>query len=241
MEMFFLFKIYWYNINIMIPIRDDNPYKTKPYMTWFIIIASIGIFIFQMSLPYEEMEALLISYGFIPAELHSIINDGNFSILGNVAASIFACMFLHGSWAHLLGNMWSLWLFGDNVEDKIGKFNFLFFYLLSGFAASGVHYFVNMNSEIPVIGASGAIAGVMGAYVLMFPLARIVTLVPIVWIPLFFHIPAFVFIGLWFFLQVFLGVSELGLTQVAGGVAWWAHIGGFLFGAIMVRLYKRGD
>lgn len=225
----------------MIPIRDDNPYKTKPYMTWVLILASIGIFAFQMTLPYEELEALVIRYGFIPGELNALINEGDISLLGHVATSIFACMFLHGSWAHLLGNMWSLWLFGDNVEDKIGKINFLLFYLLSGVAASLVHFFVNMNSDLPVIGASGAIAGVMGAYVLMFPLAKIVTLIPIIWIPLFFRIPAFIFIGLWFFLQVFLGVSELATTQVAGGVAWWAHIGGFLFGAVMVRLYKRGD
>lgn len=219
----------------MIPLRDDNPYKNKPYMTWFIILASIGIFIFQMSLPYQELEELVLRYGFVPSDLSKIITQGDFSLLGSVAASVFACMFLHGSWAHLLGNMWSLWLFGDNVEDKIGRLNFLFFYILSGFAATLVHYFANTSSDLPVIGASGAIAGVMGAYVLMFPLARIVTLVPIIWVPFFFRIPAVIFIGIWFFLQVLLGVSELTMTQAAGGVAWWAHIGGFIFGLFIIK------
>lgn len=223
----------------MIPIRDDNPYENKPHMTWFIILASIGIFLFQMSLPYEELEALVFHYGFVPGDLTALVMEGNFALLGKVVVSIFTCMFLHGSWTHLLGNMWSLWLFGDNVEDKIGKVNFFFFYILCGFIASLGHYLFNMNSYFPVIGASGAIAGVMGAYVVMFPLARIVTLVPIIWIPLFFQIPAFIFIGLWFSLQVFLGISDVFTTQVAGEVAWWAHVGGFVFGAWVIKLYKK--
>ncbi len=222
----------------MIPVRDDNPYHNRPYMTWFIILASAAIFVFQMSLSYEELEALVVTYGFIPENLTALI-EGDISLLKKVVTSVFACMFLHGSWVHLLGNMWSLWLFGDNVEDKIGRLNFFFFYIFCGIAATGAHYFFNMNSDFPVIGASGAIAGIMAAYVVMFPLAKIVTLIPILWIPIFFHIPAFIFIGLWFFLQVFLGISELSVIDAAGGVAWWAHVGGFIFGAIFIRLYSK--
>lgn len=222
----------------MIPIRDENPYKNKPYMTWFLIISSFAVYIFQMTLPYEELEALVLQYGFVPENLSALLMGGDLSMLKNVLISTFACMFLHGSLVHLLGNMWSLWLFGDNVEDKIGRVNFLVFYIFCGIAATLAHYFFNTSSTFPVIGASGAIAGVMGAYVLLFPLAKIVTLIPIIWIPFFFNIPAFIFIGLWFLLQVFLGISEITVAQVGGGVAWWAHVGGFLFGIVFIKSYK---
>jgi membrane associated rhomboid family serine protease len=151
------------------------------------------------------------------------------------------CMFLHGGWFHFIGNMWTLWIFGDNVEDRMGPVRFLVFYLLCGLAASFMHYFTNLYSTIPTVGASGAIAGVMGAYFLLYPGARIIMLVPLFFYPLFFEIPAVLYLGFWFFGQLLSGVvSMVGPDQV-GGIAWWAHIGGFIAGAVLRGMFVRTE
>ena len=145
-------------------------------------------------------------------------------------------MFLHGGFWHLLGNMWSLYIFGDNVEDRLGPLRYLLFYLLCGFLSGISHLFINWHSQVPTIGASGAIAGVMGAYLLIFPRAKVLTLIPVFFIPYFVNIPAFLFLGFWFLIQF---ISAAGSSGQAGGVAWWAHIGGFLFGMIFVKLFLK--
>jgi membrane associated rhomboid family serine protease len=150
--------------------------------------------------------------------------------------AFFSFMFLHGGFLHLLGNMWSLYIFGDNVEDWLGPVRYLAFYLLCGWASGLSHLLTNLYSEIPTIGASGAIAGVMGAYLVLFPSSRILTLIPIVFIPYFIEVPAYLFLGLWFILQF---ISAAGTSGQATGVAWWAHIGGFLFGIILLKLFMK--
>jgi membrane associated rhomboid family serine protease len=145
-------------------------------------------------------------------------------------------MFLHAGWFHFLSNMWILFIFGDNVEDRMGSFTFLFFYLLSGFAAGILQTMVNPSSTVPTLGASGAIAGVLGAYVVLFPAARVVTLILILFFPLIVRIPAVFFLGIWFISQLFSGVSSIATGM--GGVAWWAHIGGFLFGLFLGRFFQ---
>jgi membrane associated rhomboid family serine protease len=148
-------------------------------------------------------------------------------------------MFLHGGWLHILGNMWFLHIFGDNIEDRLGHIKYLFFYLLSGIGAAFTQVALNPASGVPMVGASGAIAGVMGAYVFLYPRARIVTLIPIIVFLQVIELPAFVFLGLWFVLQIFSGLTSLGIGADAGGVAWWAHIGGFAAGALLLVVLGR--
>lgn len=223
----------------MIPLKDTIPHRNKPFITWLLITINIFVFLFQISLPPNILDYFVYKLGFVPLNLTTLWNYGLRLELVFFLWPLITSMFLHGSWMHLIGNMWSLWLFGDNVEDRMGHFRFLVFYLLSGIIASLTHYFFNIHSPIPTIGASGAIAGVMGAYFIMFPLARIVTLVPVFWIPFFFEIPAIIFIGLWFISQVFSGIFELFGPVFGGGIAWWAHVGGFAFGVITIHVFKK--
>jgi membrane associated rhomboid family serine protease len=146
---------------------------------------------------------------------------------------------LHGGWLHLIGNMWVLYLFGDNVEDRMGPARYLAFYLLCGLAASLTHYAINPGSTVPTIGASGAISGVLGAYLLLFPTARVITLVPVFIIPFFFEIPAVVYLGFWFVMQLFSGTLSLAGTESSEGVAWWAHVGGFVTGMALLPVFKK--
>lgn len=223
----------------MIPLRDANPSRKKPVVTFLIIFVNLVIFIFETSMPHYLLEDFLKVFGFIPLMLtKSLLGvlSGNIEIY---ILPIFTSMFLHGSWTHLISNMWALWLFGDNVEDRMGHFKFLIFYLISGFIAALVHYLFNFNSPVVTIGASGAIAGVMGAYFIMFPFARITTLIPLLWIPFFVDIPSFIYIGLWFISQISNGVLTLIGPLYGAGIAWWAHIGGFLYGAYVAPKYKR--
>lgn len=225
----------------MLPIKDTIPNSKKPVMTWVLIFLSLGIFIFQNSLPLSEIRLLIIQFGFIPGEFTFFINNNlvfteNFLL---VLVSLFSYTFLHGSWSHLIFNLWSLWIFGDNVEDVFGRIGFLAFYLLGGAAAAMMHFIFNPVSVIPVIGASGSIAAVMGAYMLMYPYSRILTLVPVFFLPLFFRIPAVIFMGVWFFMQVGLGLANIGMPDIGSGVAWWAHAGGFIFGVLVVVIFRK--
>ena len=148
-------------------------------------------------------------------------------------------MFLHGGWAHIIGNMWTLWIFGDNVEDRMGPFRFTVFYLLCGLVAGVVHYFTNADSDVPTVGASGAIAGVLGAYFVLFPRSQIVVMVPIFFYPLFFEVPAVTYLLFWALSQVFSGTLALAGPVEVGGVAWWAHVGGFSAGLLLHPLFIR--
>lgn len=177
-----------------------------------------------------------MKYGFIPRHFGLWLRELPKQDLASGLLPLLTSQFLHGGWAHFFGNMWILWLFGDNVEDRLGHFPYLMLYLISGIAASLTHYLFNAQSTVPAIGASGAIAGIMGAYLILFPYAKVVMMIPVLWIPFFFRVPAVTYIGIWFVGQFLLGVGDLILPAQGGGVAWWAHVGGFLFGAIVVRV-----
>ncbi len=222
----------------MIPLRDNVPSQNTPWATWLLIFVNLLVFRYQASLPQDEVLTMVSRYGFIPADVSQLLSEGIGISALSLVFPLTSSLFLHGSWFHLISNLWSLWLFGDNVEDSVGHFRFILFYLAGGAAASMVHFLFNPLSTLPTIGASGAIAAVMGAYLIMFPMARIVTLVPLFFIPLFFQLPALVFIGFWFISQVFAGISTL-ITTSDGGIAWWAHIGGFLFGVVVIPLIRK--
>lgn len=223
----------------MIPIRDSVPSRTTPYITYLLIAANIGVFLYMQTLHPQQAHFFVIQFGFIPVRFSAILRDGLQSLPIEWVFPIFSSLFMHGSWFHLISNMWSLWLFGDNVEDSVGHFKYLFFYIFAGIFASLIHFVFNMLSPIPVIGASGAIAAVMGAYVVLFPLARITTLVPLLWIPLFIKVPALFFMGIWFISQIMSGLSALGQSDLGGGIAWWAHIGGFVFGLFIISFIRK--
>jgi membrane associated rhomboid family serine protease len=213
----------------MFPIRDTIRSRSVPVVNYALIAANILIFLFESALSQRGFQALLVSFGLIPA---------NFALTSaHSLLTIFTSMFLHGSWFHVLSNMWFLFIFGDNVEDRMGSVRYLAFYLLSGVAAALVYVFIDPSLTDPTVGASGAIAGVLGGYFYLFPRARVLTFVPLFILPWFIEVPAVIFLGLWFVLQVFSGLMVSSVTM--GGIAWWAHIGGFVFGYIVVRFFVR--
>jgi len=221
----------------MIPLRDDIPARRAPLVTWAIIAINVLVFLYQNSLPAPELERLVFFRGLVPVRYS---HPGWWASQGfptDHYLSFLTCTFLHGSWLHVIANMWSLWIFGDNVEDRMGRARFLLFYLLCGLLAGLLHWVINPNSVVPTVGASGAIAGVLGAYFILFPRARVLTLVPLFFIPFFFELPAIAFLLIWFALQVLQAWSGLGGDGMSGGVAWWAHIGGFAAGVLLHRLF----
>jgi membrane associated rhomboid family serine protease len=219
----------------MFPIKDTIPRRIYPFATVAIIVLNLVAFSLELSLSEDERNAFIYLFGLVPAryshpawaELAGFPLDTYWPFITN--------LFLHGGWLHIIGNMWFLYLFGDNVEDRLGHSRFILFYLLSGVTANLVHFLVNSDSTMPVIGASGAIAGVMAAYLRLFPRARIVTLIPILFIPFFFEVPAVLFMGFWFVMQLFSGALSLAVTDTGGGIAWWAHIGGFALGFLLIK------
>jgi membrane associated rhomboid family serine protease len=218
----------------MIPIRDTVASKTYPVVNTAIIGANVLVYLIQMA-QGDRLAQIIVTYGLVPAR-YSVPEIAQYFSLGQQVLPFFSFMFLHGGFWHLLGNMWSLYIFGDNVEDSLGSVRYLLFYLLCGSASGLSHLLINWHSEIPTIGASGAIAGVMGAYVLLYPRSRILTLIPIFFIPYFLELPAFIFIGIWFILQF---ISAAGSASAGGGgIAWWAHIGGFVFGILILKLLQ---
>ena len=215
----------------MIPIRDINASKNFPLVNWTLIGINVVVFLVQMTMA-SDMDRFVYIYGLVPAR-YSVSHVSTYFTPFQQVFSFVSFMFLHGGFLHLLGNMWSLYIFGDNVEDRLGPFRYLLFYLLCGLASGISHLVLNLNSNIPTIGASGAIAGVMGAYLLLHPRSKILTLIPILIFPWFVEIPAFFFIGIWFLLQL---LNAAGSHGNAGGIAWWAHIGGFVFGILFLKL-----
>ena len=223
----------------VIPLKDTILRQGFPLVTWIIILMNGIIFIFEISIPKNLLQQLFYLFGLVPAKysypnwaiIHGVPFDDYLSFVTN--------MFLHEGWLHIIGNMWFLFIFGRTVEDHMGHFRFMIFYLLAGVLASITYFLIDIHSRIPEFGASGAIAGVMGAYLLMFPRARILTLIPIFFFPWFVEVPALVFIGYWFLIQLVGGTLTLASPISQGGIAWWAHVGGFVSGMVMLPLFRR--
>lgn len=212
----------------MIPLRDVIPSRTTPGVTITLIAANILVFLFQASLSERGQELFIYAFGLVPA---------SFSV-----TTMFTSMFVHGGLAHLFGNLLFLWIFGDNVEDRLGHLRFLVFYLLCGVAAALAQTALDVTSGVPMVGASGAIAGVMGAYLVLYPHSRVLMLFPF---PVFlFELPAVVFLVMWFFVQFLNGIGQLPIfqqDQISGGVAFWAHVMGFVAGLVLVVFMKRPE
>jgi len=224
----------------MFPIRDDAPRWSFPYITLLLIGVNVAIFLYQFALLLDSPqlgEAFVETFGAIPLRASASL-EGRYPLLPGVGP-LFTSIFLHGGLFHLVGNMWFLWIFGDNVEDELGHFPYLLFYLGCGVLASLAHFFANPDSTIPSVGASGAIAGVMGAYMVRFPTARIVTLVWILFFITTIEVPAVLMLFYWFAIQFLSGAATYGDLNSTGGVAWWAHIGGFAAGAILIWFRPR--
>ncbi len=214
----------------MIPLYDTLRSRRIPVVTWLIILLNTLIFLYELQLGSTALDRFTRIWGLVPAQLMAHPDTK--------WVNIFTAMFLHGGWFHILSNMWVFFIFGDNVEDRMGGGRFLIFYLLSGVAAALLESYLLKNSSVPMIGASGAIAGVLGAYLVLFPRARIASLVPIFFIFTIIEIPATIFLLFWFVSQLFSGWLSLQGSS-GSGVAWWAHIGGFAFGVLTVNLFAR--
>jgi hypothetical protein len=222
----------------MLPLRDDIPSRTYPVATVTLIVLNVLVFLYELALG-SRLEYLLFDWAIVPMRYTNPGAAEKFTIVEQ-ATPFLSSMFLHGGWLHLFGNMWTLWIFGDNVEDRLGRKRFIGLYLASGFAAGLLHIITNPTSGVPTIGASGAVAGVMGAYFRFFPHARVETVIPPFFFGPIFVVPAIVFLGWWLLLQFFNGtMTLLAAPGDFGGVAWWAHVGGFLFGMGLVLFAPR--
>jgi membrane associated rhomboid family serine protease len=213
----------------MIPLRDNVPRRRTPIVNWALIAVNLAVFGYEAMLGPQGQEALFARHALVPAGWVP------WSIAG--LASLVTAMFLHGGLFHVVSNLWTLWIFGDNVEDRMGPARYLAFYLSCGIIAGLLHVLTNYGSPIPTVGASGAIAGVLGAYLVLYPTAKVVTLIPLFFWPFFVELPAFLFLGFWFVSQLLSGTAALANEMSAGGVAWWAHVGGFLAGLGLYRWF----
>lgn len=212
----------------MIPLRDVIPSRTTPFVTITLIVLNALAFWFELLLPGPDRQAFIREYGIVPAAF--------------TWSSVITSMFLHGGWLHVIGNMWYLWIFGDNVEDRLGHGRYLVFYLLCGAAAGLAQTLVNPDSYVPTIGASGAIAGIMGAYFVLYPHSRVLTLIPIFIFIEIIEIRAIYFLGFWFLMQLFSGVGSVAHTTGSqGGVAFWAHVAGFAAGLVGVFVFRQPE
>jgi len=220
----------------MIPFRDNIPYRSLPVITILLILANVAAFLFELSLGPRALDRFIFQAGVVPAAVFAW--PRMHLPLSALFAPFITSMFLHGGWLHLIGNMWYLWIFGHGVEDRLGHFRFLLFYLLCGIGAGIVHTIMNPSATIPTVGASGAIAGVLGAYVVSYPFARVLTLIPIFIFIQIIEIPALLVLGFWFLMQFLSGTASLAVSTSAntGGVAWWAHVGGFVIGIVLVQI-----
>lgn len=213
----------------MIPLRDSIRSRHFPMMNWLILAANALVFFYELNLSPSGLNNFIGEFALVPARMQGTPIW--------FAFTVFSSMFMHAGWFHFISNMWILYIFGDNVEDRMGSFSYLIFYLLSGAAAAILQSALFPNSAIPILGASGAIAGVLGAYIFLFPSARVVTLIPIFFIFSAVNVPAVVYLGFWFVSQLFSGLASIG--SAGGGVAWWAHIGGFLVGLMLTQFFLR--
>jgi membrane associated rhomboid family serine protease len=216
----------------MIPLRVDILRTRLAISNGVLITINVLAFLYELTLSARTGRTLMYAFGLIPAHEQLLFSPHGIT-LGQAIVPMFTSMFLHGGWLHLLGNMLFLWVFGGAVEEALGHFQYLIFYLICGLGSATVHTVFNWGSKVPTVGASGAISGIMGAFIVLFPRARVTTLIPALLLFFTVRIPAFLMLGYWFFLQFFSGVASLGMSD-QGGVAWWAHVGGFVLGALLV-------
>jgi membrane associated rhomboid family serine protease len=222
----------------MLPIRDDQPRYSTPWVNSFLIGLNLVIFFFEATLDPRSLDLLIRQFGVVPSHVAAFLAGSPRYPLPAIVLPFFTSMFLHGSWPHVIGNMWFLYIFGDNVEDYLGHFKYLVFYLLTGVLAMATQVAISLHSTAPTVGASGAIAGVLGAYFVLYPRARVLTwffelLILVVWVP------AWIILIYWFFLNFLSGTATMLAIhrQNMGGVAFWAHVGGFISGALMIKLF----
>ena len=220
----------------MIPLRDDQPTFSTPFVNYFLIVLNVVVFLWELSVSHRALNSVMFEFGVVPHHTLAVLAGQSPDGLATAVLPLFTSLFLHASFLHVAGNMLFLWIFGDNVEDYIGHFQYLVFYLVSGVAAGATHILLNQASAVPSVGASGAIAGVMGAYFILYPRARV-----LVWFPpiFLFHVPAWLMLGYWFlgnFLSGF-ATAIADTSQTSGGIAFWAHVGGFVAGVVMINVF----
>jgi membrane associated rhomboid family serine protease len=224
----------------VIPLRDANPTRRTPVVTLALIAACVAVFAVELSVQAsggeDALGAFFLAWGAIPSRISAAL-DGS-GDAGAAAVGVFASLFLHGGWLHLLGNMLFLWIFGNNIEDRLGRVPFLAFYILGGVAASLTQVWIDPASEVPLVGASGAIAATLGAYIVLYPRARILTLIFLGFFYQLIEVPALIVLGFWFLLQLVDGVASLGAASAQGGVAFFAHVGGFVAGGLVGILLR---
>ena len=220
----------------MIPLRDDQPTFSTPFVNYFLIVLNVLVFMWELSVGHRALAGFMFEFGVVPHHVLAVLTGHSPDPAATAIVPLFSSMFLHASFLHVAGNMLFLWIFGDNVEDHLGHFTYLVFYLLSGVAAGVTHILLNQASRVPSVGASGAIAGVMGAYFILYPRARV-----LVWFPpiFFFHVPAWLMLGYWFVVNFLSGTATAvaETSQTGGGIAFWAHVGGFVAGVIMINVF----
>ena len=218
----------------MIPIANDHPTRRAPAVSRLLVVLNVAVFAYQIYLGPEGGAAFVLHWALVPDTFAIWRHGWDWGLLGHGALRCLTSMFLHGGWLHIIGNLWTLWIFGDEIEDRLGHFRFLVFYLLSGLFAAALHLLLNLGSAVPTVGASGAIAGVMGAYFLLFPFQWITFVIPVLFIPVPLKLPAVVYLLFWGYAQFAGAYASLG-SQGSGGIAFWAHVGGFLGGMYLVR------
>jgi membrane associated rhomboid family serine protease len=223
----------------MIPLKDLNPHRSFPIMTLLLILANVMIFVYQITLPPSASDAFVKTWALTPSHIKLALQGHHYTLL-QAFLPLFTCMFLHAGFGHILGNMWFLWIFGNSVEDQFGPLGYLLFYLVCGLGSGITQVAFSWGSRVPSLGASGAISGVLGAYIVFCPRAKILTLIPLLIIFFTARIPAAIFIGIWFLMNFLSGVSSLGVLST-GGVAWWAHVGGFLLGVVVAGFTRLVD
>jgi membrane associated rhomboid family serine protease len=221
----------------VIPLRDSVPNRSQPVVAWALIAVNVYVFLYELSLG-PGLDSFIRTWGFVPARFFLLTGTDPADWLGRFLPLVTS-MFLHGGWTHLIGNMLYLWIFGDNVEDRLGHLRYLAFYLVTGMAAGLAQAYLYPESAVPTVGASGAISGVLGAYLVLFPYARVLTLVPFLFFFPVVELPAALYLGFWFLMQLMSGTLSLTLAGDAGGVAWGAHVGGFVVGMALVPLLRR--
>lgn len=220
----------------MIPLRDENKSGSFPIVTLLLIVACTAVFLYEVSLSSSGLKAFFNAFALTPGRVSHALGTGDAG-WGELAAPFFTSMFLHGGWLHLIGNMWFLWIFGDNVEDALGPVRYILFYVACGLLASVAHFALGPESRLPTVGASGAIAGVLAGYVVQFPGARVLTLVPLGFFIRVMELPAIAVIGIWFLIQLVSSAMTFGVTD-RGGVAFSAHVGGFLAGLLLMWILR---
>ncbi len=217
----------------MIPIRDNIDSQTTPYVSWAIMVICIAIFLTMKIIPYETQRQLIYLYGMMPVRYSNPQWALAFGLPPDYCLSFFTSLFLHADWVHIITNMWFIWIFAKNIEDRMGHIKFLVFYLACGLMATYVQWYFEPDLAIPIVGASGAIAGVLGAYFFISPFARVVIWLPLFFLPIFFELPAIAFLGFWIIIQFQNATSSIVFDNIALDVAWWSHLGGFIAGAIL--------